>query len=208
MLSGEAGSWQMLILLSAMAGAVHVLAPDHWVPASILAWRQRWSPIQVAAVGSLAFGLHVLVGFLIFACFPDFFLDLASVGLMTFTLAIVGLFSILRALRYWRIGQAFHIGTNRFWGIATMLSLLGPCESIVPVLIKARQMGAGYLVAVVAFGAGSVASGISLILLGRFLWDRPILLPQALAWAYRRRSVLPVSAVVVAGLAYLVSLKS
>ncbi|HUP58255.1 MAG TPA: hypothetical protein VM598_12435 [Bdellovibrionota bacterium] len=100
-------SGMALILLSAMAGAVHVLAPDHWFPASLLAWRSGWRNRSLAAFTAVALILHVALGLLIYFAFYDFLHAFASARLFAFTLALVCLVGLIRAFRFAKVEDVF-----------------------------------------------------------------------------------------------------
>ena len=57
---------EMLLLLSAFAGAIHVLSPDHWMPASILAWQRGWKLSKVSSFAAGVLLVHVALGFVVF----------------------------------------------------------------------------------------------------------------------------------------------
>jgi uncharacterized membrane protein YdfJ with MMPL/SSD domain len=84
--------------------------------------------------------------------------------------------------------------------------LLGPCESIIPIFIKAASLGTGYALPLASFLAGTVLTGSVLVLSGRIVWNRPFWLMRAFDWALQRTAVLPVAAGVALGLRLLLRL--
>lgn len=197
---------EMFTLLCALAGALHVLAPDHWVPASILSWQKGWKASRVALFSILVFVSHLLLGFLIFFLARPLMEGISSSTLLAFSLTLVALVAIARGMRFSRIREVLRGGQGGIWGVFTVFSLLGPCESIIPVFIKAGHLGTGYLLPFSAFFAGTLVAGIALIFSGRMIWNRPQLLPRALNWSRLRVAVIPVVTGVVVGLTYILKL--
>ncbi len=195
-----------LLLLSAMAGAVHVLAPDHWIPASLLGWRRGWTNRRLALFAASGLLAHVALGLLIYFAFRDFLEAFAAARLFAFTLAFVCLVGLVRALRFSKVEDIFRSRAQSGWQVWTILSLLGPCESIVPILIKSSQMGVGYAAATGAFLVGTVSTGVVLMISGRFLWDRPELFSIWGGVLRRRVGPIPIAGIVAVGLLYLVRL--
>lgn len=196
----------LLVSLSAFAGALHVLAPDHWVPLSILGWQRRWSPRRAALFTAGALTLHVLLGAAIYFVFDGRLRALNPARIFPYSLALVAGVMCLRGLRFSRIRDVQRMGTHAWWGWVAVLSLLGPCESLLPIFLKSASLGVGYLVPLAAFWLGTVSAGVALGLTGRFLWDRPLWLISAFDRANQRLAVLPVAAGVVLGLRYLLRL--
>jgi hypothetical protein len=195
-----------LVLLSVLAGAVHVVSPDHWVPASILGWQRRWSVARTSifVVGLLL--LHLIAGFFIYLLLDRWFMSLDSKGMVRSSLAIVFLVMTVRAVRFSSIPKVQSLGLQRWNGLWAVLSLLGPCESILPVLMKSKVLGLGYLVPFCAFGLGTVVAGPLLVISSQWFWNRPFGLTQILSWIDRRIAVVPVVACLVLGLRFLLKL--
>lgn len=196
----------MLVLLSAFAGAVHVTAPDHWVPASILSWQRRWRPSVSVLFAASALTFHVLMGAAIYFAFDDTLRALNPARLFPYSMIFVVAVMLLRAFRFSRIRDVQRVGPHAWWGMAAVMSLLGPCESIIPIFLKSASLGVGYLVPLLAFLVGTVLVGAGLTLTGRFVWNRPLWLIRAFDWANRRLAILPIAAGVALGLRYLLRL--
>jgi hypothetical protein len=196
----------MLFLLSALAGALHVLAPDHWVPASILSWRRCWSPVRAGLFAAFALTLHVLMGVGVYFLFDEQLKTLDPDRLFPYALALVVGVMLLRGLRFSRIREVQRVGTHSLWGLMAVLSFLGPCESIIPIFLKSSSLGAGYLLPLLAFWIGTVSMGVALVLSGRFVWNRPLWLIRSFDWANQRIAVVPVAVGVALGLRYLLRL--
>ncbi|MCM2324214.1 MAG: hypothetical protein NDJ90_13230 [Oligoflexia bacterium] len=193
----------LFAILCALAGALHVIAPDHWVPASLLSWQRRWRLSRIAGFAALAFGLHVALGFLLFYLFGEAVWEMASSNLLVFSLILVAGVAAIRAFRFQRIREVLASGGSGIWGVFMVFSLLGPCESLIPILIKSRQLGAGLLLPLVAFYAGTLLAGGALIFFGKGLWNRPHWLPRGLYAGTQRLATVPVIACVAVGLALL-----
>lgn len=193
----------LLILISALAGALHVLAPDHWVPASLLSWQRRWSVAASVAFASLALTAHVLLGAAIYFAFDDWLRQIAPAALFPAAMVFVIGVMVLRSFRFSRLHDVQRLGPHSWWGALSVLLLLGPCESVVPIFLKASSLGAGYLLPLVAFLTGSVLTGCALVVGGRFVWNRPYWLMSAFDRANARLAALPVAAGVTLGLRFL-----
>jgi hypothetical protein len=196
----------LMILLSALAGAVHVLAPDHWVPGSILAWQRGWRAPRIALFSVFALGFHVLLGFVIYFLMSDWIAAIDANRLFAFSIAFVAVVTLLRGFRFSRVKEVFNAGRNGVWGLFAVISILGPCESIIPVFVKAGHLGMGYLVPFCAFLFGTVATGTVLMLAGGAVWNRPYLLPRGLQLARHRAAVIPVVAGLALGFRFLLKI--
>lgn len=196
----------MLILLSALAGGIHVAAPDHWVPASILCWQRRWRPPLAALFATAVLTIHVLLGAAIYFAFDDTLKAFNPARLFPYSLAFVVVVTLLRGFRFSRIRDVQRVGNHSWWGMFAVMTLLGPCESIIPIFLKSASLGVGYIVPLVAFLAGTVSVGVGLTLTGRIVWNRPLWLIRAFDWANQRIALLPIAAGVALGLRYLLRL--
>jgi hypothetical protein len=196
----------VLVFLSALAGAIHVTAPDHWVPTSVLGWQRRWSPARAALFTAFVLTFHVLMGAGIYFAFDEPFRALDPARLFPYSLLMVVAVMLLRGFRFWRIRDVQRVGPNLWWGLVAVMSLLGPCESIIPIFLKSASLGIGYVVPLLAFLAGTISMGVVLTLTGHFMWNRPHWLIRAFDWANQRLAILPITAGVALGLRYLLRL--
>jgi hypothetical protein len=196
-----------LLLLSLMAGSVHVLAPDHWVPASLLCWQRRWKPRAAVGFVLSSLLLHVASGFAIYLVLAPLLERIAVSRFFAFAVGLVVVGAGIRAMRFSRIRDVLGLGSNWLWAALTVASLLGPCESIIPIFLKARQLGMGYLEPFMAFAAGTVLMGGAMIIGGGRIWNSPLHLTRSIRWANRPRSVVPIAAVVATGLIFLLRLR-
>ncbi|OFZ54803.1 MAG: hypothetical protein A2428_03500 [Bdellovibrionales bacterium RIFOXYC1_FULL_54_43] len=199
---------QMLILLSAVAGAIHVLTPDHWLPSSVLSWQRGWRFPRIMGFTLFAFTLHVLAGFGIYFVMFHFVSDIPPANLFSVALILVILGTILRGLRFNRMREVVGVGPRSRWGIFAVLSLLGPCESIIPIFIKARQLGFGYMEPMAAFLLGTFLAGTAAILFTRVAWNLPHWFPRTMNWAHQRMATVPFLAGVALGLSFLMRLSA
>ena len=199
---------ERLLILSALAGVVHVLAPDHWLPASLLAWQKRWTFSRTVAFSTLFFLIHMILGFLMCLVFLPFVGNFDSLPLLFFALVLVFAAMVIRGQRFSRIREVLFSGSHGSWGVFAVISLLGPAESMIPIWLKARHLGMGYFMPFLAFFAGTLLAGVSCVILGRLQWDRPFSLGHAMSWANRRASVLPVIAGVGIGLTVILGMTS
>ena len=193
------------MLLSALAGAIHVLAPDHWVPASILSWQRRWRAPATALFSTAALVMHVMLGAALYFLLEERLHRLSDTHLLSYALTFVVAVMLVRGLRFSRIHDVQKQGSS-WWGMLGVVSLLGPCESIIPIFVKSSSLGVGYLLPLLAFLAGTVGMGTVLVLGGKWLWNRPLWLPRAFGWVNQRLTVFPVAAGVVLGLRFLLRL--
>lgn len=189
-----------IIYLSALAGAVHVLAPDHWLPASIVAWQRGWSISKTIFFALAIFVLHVAMGAAIYFSFSWLFAGLESFDFFLFSVVLVFSVMLLRLLRFSSVAQVFRSGPRGFWPLLSVFLLLGPCETIIPILIKSHQLGIGYKLPLLVFGAGTVIAGMFLVLVGRLLWNRPFLLPLGVTFGSKRAALVPVVACLLIGI--------
>lgn len=194
---------QILLLFSILAGAVHVLAPDHWLPSSVLTWQRQWGFLKTLLFSSLVFLIHLSLGGLIYFFFFSFFSQVKAEFLFPFTLLLLFFSLCMRLARFSRIQEVLRSGANSRWGYFATLSLLGPCESLIPLLIKSKLMGTGYLLPFLAFFMGTLLTGGVLVYLGRILWNHPVLFSKSLSWAYQRTTAVPLVLLLFAGLSTL-----
>jgi len=81
--------------------------------------------------------------------------------------------------------EAFLAGPQSKRGILASWSLLGPAETLIPVVLKASQLGHGYLLPVVCYAAGTLLAGDFLVMAGRRMWNQPGAVAQGWLWLHR-----------------------
>jgi hypothetical protein len=124
-------------------------------------------------------------------------------------LAVVCTFGLFRAFRFVGVEDVIRSRSQSPWRLWTVFALLGPCESVVPVLVKARAMGQGYPLAIVCFLLGTLMMGGVLVWAGRSVWNRPALLTRWVAVLRRGRGrtlPIPVAGAVAIGIICLLKL--
>jgi hypothetical protein len=194
----------MILLLSALAGAVHVLAPDHWIPLSLKSWKEGWSLAKSLVISWLILSVHVTIGFVIYLGLESIF----RLDSRHFFWA-AGVVCVAAGFRSWRFPGLSDIlkpeaDPRKAW--LKILLFVGPCESIVPIFIKARELGLGYLSVFGAFALGTLFAGSVLVLIGPMFWNHPLRLSNLLRAPGQRRIALPVIAAVSVGLVVLLRL--
>ena len=190
-----------------LVGAIQALAPDHWLPGVLWAWRRRMGFRATSLATLLLLCVHLVsaaavywaLGGLLEAWIrPErFFLFAASLSLG---------FMLLRMLRFSQLHHAFDSGFSRIEGIWVVLSFLGPAETLIPFLMKSNQLGLGYLTPLAGFGAGTVLVGVTASCLGLALCDRPSVLARALDTLQRPVAMVPLAAGAALGLLLVMSL--
>lgn len=181
----------LVTVLSALAGGVQMLTPDHWLPTSVLAWQRRWSLGVTAAFAAAVILVHFLAGVVLYILFETVLGRLSDRHLLMFGFGLTLVLTVVRALRFSRMWEVLRLGADKKSCVLIVLSLLGPCESLIPILAKVRHMGMGFLLPGGAFLAGTLVMGGFCTLLARLLWNRPLWLPRSLGWAHSRSAVLP-----------------
>lgn len=173
-----------LALTAATVGALHSLAPDHWVPFAAVARARGWSAARTARV-TLACGVghvtvSVLLGLLglvlgreVLLAFAGRLEAAAGVVLVAFGLAYAA-WGLRRAA-----GQRFHGHTHaRYdhvhdpsrataWGLF-LFFCADPCVAVIPILLAAAPLGwAGLAVVALVYEAATLAAMVLLVLPAR-----------------------------------------
>ncbi|HET7786399.1 MAG TPA: hypothetical protein VFL36_10530 [Myxococcales bacterium] len=179
------GFWA-LALAAASVGALHSVAPDHWVPFAALARAQRWSAWKTSRI-TLACGLgHVTVsaalGVLALA------LGLGALRVLGQRLeSVAGLLLMGFGLAYavWGLRKATHERLHvhghghshshplpepsklTAWTLFALFSL-DPCVAVMPILFAAAPLGTGRAAAVVLiYEVATLGAMLPLVLLSR-----------------------------------------
>ncbi|MBC7692681.1 MAG: hypothetical protein H7222_13045 [Methylotenera sp.] len=189
-----------MLTFSFLAGVLHALAPDHWIPASILVWQKGWSSRRSSLFASALLIFHILLGVGVYFAFSPMLKHLGPSRMITFTMGLVVAVLLVRLFRFSKIRDMLGTGSGNLWGVFAVVSLLGPCETIIPLLLRSNQLGHGYLLALGAFACGTLISGLSSIWMGRLIWNRPSWFPKGLQLAEGSSVVLPVLALTALGL--------
>lgn len=165
-------------------GALHTLAPDHWVPFAALARAQKWSAARTARITFLCgFGhvtvsallglLGLLFGRAIFERAGARMEAIAGVLLVGFGLAY-GVWGMRRAAGRRVHGHAHvhydHVhdaSKTTAWSLFLLFSA-DPCVAVIPLLFAAAPLGAAPTVGIVLlYEAATIATMIVLVLPAR-----------------------------------------
>ncbi len=168
-----------LALAAASVGALHSIAPDHWVPFAALARARGWSAWKTARITfacgfghvtvSAALGLAALVlGMGALRILGERLEAVAGLLLMAFGLGY-GVWGLRRAMRE-KIHQHSHQvdSSNATAWTLFLLFCADPCVAVMPILFAAAPLGAGRATAVVLiYEAATLGAMIPLVLISR-----------------------------------------
>jgi hypothetical protein len=194
-----------LIVFALLAGAVQTIAPDRWVPGSILAWQRSWGTVRIAAFSVLVFALHVLLGFALYELFVLLPLGIDDDSLGLFSLIFLGVVGLIRVYRFSRIREGLYHAPRSRRAFYSVISLLGPSEMVIPVMYKARLEGMPPLPMLLALLGGTCAVGFVILIIARASLSRPFVLPQMLSWCQSRKAAFPMTAGALIGIGLLAS---
>jgi nickel/cobalt exporter len=170
-----------LALAAASVGALHTVAPDHWVPFAALARARRWSAWRTARI-TLACGLgHVTVSAALGAL--ALVLGLGALRLWGERLeSVAGLLLIGFGLAYgiWGLRKAMHARLHvhphgdaddpsrlTAWTLFLLFSA-DPCVAVMPILFAAAPLGPWQAIAVVlTYEVATLGAMLPLVLLSR-----------------------------------------
>jgi|SRR5205823_880100 len=174
-------SFWALALAAASVGALHSVAPDHWVPFAALARARRWSAGRTARITlacgfghvtvSAALGVLALVlGLGALRVLGERLEAVAGLLLMAFGLTY-GLWGLRRAMdaRLHRHAHALDTASSNVtaWTLFALFSA-DPCVAVMPILFAAAPLGAGRAAAVVLiYEVATLSAMIPLVLLSR-----------------------------------------
>jgi nickel/cobalt exporter len=178
------GLFGALAALAASVGALHSLAPDHWVPFAAVARARGWSAGRTARVtllcgfghvsASVILGLVALVlGREVFAALGARLESLAGVLLVAFGL-LYGLWGLRHTL-----GEQLHGHSHRHYDHVhdpSRITVLGlfllftadPCVAVMPIMLAAAPLGAVKLTTLVlVYEIATLAAMVGLVLPAR-----------------------------------------
>jgi hypothetical protein len=187
-----------LIIFAALAGAIQMVAPDHWMPLSVFAWQRGWTVSRSTLLAFPLYLFHVLLGCLLYFALQTPLSRIQEKNLAGFTFLLLGGFGLLRAVHFSRMGYVIHRNPRRHnkatRGWLPILVFLGPSEMVIPVLMKARidEMDPGFLL--VVFFAATLVTGSLIVAWARLSWNRPSFLPRAVDWCNSKIAAYPVAA--------------
>ena len=165
-----------LIFTAATVGAIHSLAPDHWVPFAALARARNWSALRTARLAVVCALGHVtasailgvlalLIGREAVEAFGSTLASTAPLMLIAFGLVYM-LWALWRATRRELLHQADHLDGNAHahrhvhghhhhkrsateWGLF-LLFCADPCVALIPMIVAASARGWTSVGAVIA----------------------------------------------------------
>ncbi|SRR5258708_18102860 len=161
-----------LMFAAATVGALHTLAPDHWVPFAALARASRWSARRTARTTMLCGFGHVSVSALL--AILDAFAGLKvleSVGAQMERQATFLLFAFGFVYLIWGLRRSFGRHTHRHWHTSLttwslfVLFCLDPCVAVMPLVFAASIQGVSTVAAVIiVYEAATIATMVALVL--------------------------------------------
>ncbi len=175
-----AGTLGALSAAAATVGALHSLAPDHWVPFAAVARARGWSGARTARVTvlsgfghvtvSVAIGLLVLfAGLEAMAAAGERLEALAPFLLIAFGL-VYGLWGLRRAAGRHMHGHVHahydhvHEPSRRSAWTLFVLFSLDPCVAVIPFIVAAAPLGARAVLALVlAYEAATIGTMVALV---------------------------------------------
>src|SRR6266852_1487173 len=161
-----------LMFAAATVGALHTLAPDHWVPFAALARASKWSVRQTAGTTVLCGFGHVTVSALlaILAAFAGLKM-LERLGAQLEHQATLLLIAFGFVYLVWGLRRSFSDHTHRHWhsSLTTwslfVLFCLDPCVAVMPLVFAASIQGVAAVAAgIIVYEAATIATMVALVL--------------------------------------------
>ena len=168
-----------LALAAASVGALHSMAPDHWVPFAALARARGWSAWKTARI-TLACGLgHVTVsaalgvlalmlGMEAIQIFGQRLEAAAGLLLVAFGLTY-GIWGLRKAMHERLDHHSHHVDSSKLtaWTLFLLFSA-DPCVAVMPILFAAAPLGAAQAAGVVLiYEVATLGAMIPLVLISR-----------------------------------------
>ena len=154
-------AWSLPIA-AATVGALHTLAPDHWMPFAALARARGWTPARALRTTILCGLGHVTVSAILGIAALSIGLGVAELSggklatLAPFLLMLFGTIYMLWGLRPHRHRHESHGATE---GALFLLFSSDPCVALIPLIIAASGGGWTAIAAVIlAYEIGTIAS--------------------------------------------------
>lgn len=180
----SAGLFATLALAAVTVGALHTLAPDHWIPFAALARSRGWSAVRTARITvACGFG-HVTVsallgllglafGLTMVRAFGERMEALAGLLLIGFGLGY-GIWGLRRAAGRRLHGHSHshydHVHDNSRTTAWTLFLLFSadPCVAVIPLLFAAAPLGAAKTTAIVVlYEVATIGTMVALVLPAR-----------------------------------------
>lgn len=154
-------SWA-LPLAAATVGALHTLAPDHWMPFAALARARGWTPRRALRTTVLCGLGHVTVSAILGIAALSLGLGLAEViggKLASLAPALLVLFGTVYMLWGLRPHRHRHERQGVTEGALFLLFSSDPCVALIPLILASAAGGWPSIVAVIlAYETGTIAS--------------------------------------------------
>jgi len=166
----------LIALTAAAVGALHSVAPDHWVPFAALARARRWSPAHTARITVLCGLGHVTVSAILgVVALIAGLKAVHAVGIRLEEHATLLLMAFGTIYMVWGLRRSFRRGPlavmhhhhhhHRLteWSLFTLFSL-DPCVAVIPMIVAASAGGwAAVGAVVVVYEAATIAAMIALV---------------------------------------------
>ena len=151
-----------LVLAAATVGALHTLAPDHWMPFAALARARGWTPVRALRT-TIVCGLgHVTVSALLGIAALSVGVRLAELiggKLASLAPALLMLFGTIYMLWGLRPHHHRHEKQGVTEGALFVLFSSDPCVALIPLILASAGGGWPLIVAVIAaYEIGTIAS--------------------------------------------------
>jgi nickel/cobalt exporter len=160
-----------LMLTAGTVGALHSLAPDHWLPFAALARARHWTPLRTARLAFLCAAGHVTVSALfgVLAVIAGR-RTVEALGTTLSTAAPLLLIGFGIAYMLWALHHAVVHGPHHHhrrgateWGLF-LLFCADPCVALIPMIVAASAKGWGAVGGVIAvYEAATIAAIVILV---------------------------------------------
>lgn len=157
-----------LLALVGLLGMIQTLTPDRWSPLSLYTWQKKWSETKTFILTTFFMLLHIFLGVGLFLALSPLNLPLGALWLGVIAIALY------RFQHYEKIREVFWFSKDHgLQALYRVFLLLGPCELLVPVLVKATQSDISLRQTVVVFTGGVLIAAWVAVFWGKTLWNRP-----------------------------------
>ena len=181
---GGDGIFWALAATAAAVGAMHSVAPDHWVPFIAVGRARGWSAARTARVTFMCGFAHVTVSVIlglvalwlgqeILEAFGTRLESVAGILLIGFGLAY-GLWGLRRALGKRLHGHAHdhfdHVHEPSKTTVAGLLLIFSvdPCVRLIPIILAAAPLGGARLVALIlVYEVATIGTMVAIVLVAR-----------------------------------------
>ncbi|MDX1584108.1 MAG: hypothetical protein R3338_10965 [Thermoanaerobaculia bacterium] len=173
-----------LALTGATVGALHSIAPDHWVPFAALARARKWSGVRTASVTLMCGFGHVTVSVLlgiiglfvgasVLEAFGNRLGSIATISLVVFGV-LYAIWGIRRAVGIRLHGHAHshydhvHDETKTTEWTLFLIFCADPCVAVIPIMFAAASLPVTQIVGIVlVYEIATIGAMIALVLPAR-----------------------------------------